>query len=149
MGSADSMVRVLIEVEAGSMEKTLYDEDHLECKGTRRVSLAYPFPYGFIVDTHSGDGEAVDCYILTSDPLKAGTIVDCEPVGLLEQTEDEEIDHKVLAIIPGQTVDLDQGLEEKLRKFVYGGFLAFPNTCVHVGRILSREIALEYVRKHR
>jgi hypothetical protein len=38
--------------------------------------------------------------------LKAGSIVECEPSGLLEQDEDGDIDHKVLAAISGQNVEL-------------------------------------------
>jgi len=143
------MIEVFVEVEAGSRDKKLYDEQTLQYKETRRVMLPYPFAYGFVLGTRCDDGECVDCYILTADRLEAGTVVDCQPVGLLEQTEEEEIDHKVLATLPGQSADLDQELHEKLRSFIQGVFRAFPDTKVQVGRILPRERALEYLRKHR
>jgi inorganic pyrophosphatase len=139
------MIRVLIEAEAGSREKHIFDEDTLVQRGVRRISRAYPYPYGFIVGTKTGREEAVDCYILTADPLKTGTMVECEPVGLLEQLEDGEVDHKVLAILPGQNAELNQELEHELRVFIEAVFRDFPETRVQVGRILSKEAALEYI----
>ena len=91
----------------------------------------------------------MDCYVITKDCLKTGTIVECEPIGLLEQEEDGEVDHKVLATIPGQNVELDQGLLEVLRDFIYGVFAQFPGTCVNVGRLLPRQSALDHIRKFR
>jgi len=91
----------------------------------------------------------VDCYILTSDSLKAGTVVECQPIGLLEQSEDEEIDNKVLAILPGQAADLDQGLLAELKDFIYGVFRAFPDVRVRVGDILPESAATEYIQNHK
>ena len=115
------MIRVFIEAQAGSREKGLYDEQTLTYKRTRRINRPYPYPYGFVMGTRSEDGEAVDCYILTTDPLKAGTVVECQPIGLLEE----------------------------LRNFIYGVFHAFPDTRVQVGEILPKTAATEYIQKHR
>jgi inorganic pyrophosphatase len=142
------MIEVFIEAEAGSCEKGVYDEQTLSYKYSRRVNRPYPYPYGFVVGTCTDDGEAVDCYLITSKPLKAGTIAQCQPVGLLEQSEDGENDNKVLAVLPGQTVDLDVGLLDTLRNFIYGVFRAFPGTKVRVGEILPKAAAIEYIRKH-
>jgi inorganic pyrophosphatase len=68
----------------------------------------------------------VDCYVITNDQLRAGSIVECDPIGLLEQHEDGEVDHKVLAAIPGQDVELDRGLLEELRGFIYAVVAQFP-----------------------
>jgi len=143
------VIEVFVEVQAGSRDKRLYDAETLRYRETRRVMLPYPFPYGFVLGTRCEDGEGVDCYILTSDPLEAGTVVGCQPVGLLEQAEDKEIDHGVLATLPGQSADLSRELHEKLSSFIRGVFRAFPDTAVQVGRILPKESALEYLREHR
>jgi inorganic pyrophosphatase len=144
-----AVIEVFVEVQAGSRDKRLYDEVTLQYRETRRVMLPYPFPYGFVLGTRCEDGGCVDCYVLTSDRLEAGMVVRCQPVGLLEQTEGQEIDHKVLATLPGQTVDLDRKLHAKLRSFIQGVFRAFPDAGVQVGRILPRERAVEYLQQHR
>jgi inorganic pyrophosphatase len=143
------MIQVFIEVEAGSCHRNRYDEKTLEYKGTRRASRPYPYPYGFIIGTTATDGDSVDCYVITNDCLKPGTIVECEPIGLLEQDEDGEADHKVLATIPGQNAELNQELLEVLREFIYGVFTQFPGTRVRVGRILPRQTALDHIRECR
>ena len=100
-------MHVLIENEAGSRAKNTYDERTLAFVRSAEVSAAYPFPYGFAIGTRSGDGDAVDCFVLTDKPLASGSIVECEPLALLEQIEDGEIDHKVLAALAGTKPKLD------------------------------------------
>jgi len=143
------MVQVLIQVEVGSHEKNLYDEKTLEYKVTRRVSQPYPYPYGFIIGTTAEDGDAVDCYIITRDKLKAGKIVECEPIGLLEQNEGDEIDHKILATLPGHHVEITPELLKELQGFIYTIFARFPKVQVRVGPIHPKEAAMQYIQDHR
>ena len=138
------MIQVCIEVEAGSCEKHRYNEKTLEYKGTRRSSRPYPYPYGFILGTRAADGDNVDCYLITNERLQSGTIVECEAIGLLEQDEDGEVDHKVLAAMPGQDVEVSQGLLQELRDFIYAIFT--QEACVRVGRMLPREAALQHIQ---
>lgn len=140
------MIKVYIEAEAGSCDKHRYEEKTLEYQGTRRSSRPYPYPYGSILGTRAADGDNVDCYLITNDSLKAGTIVECEPIGLLEQDEDGEVDHKVLAAMPGQDVEVGQDLRPALRNFIYAVFAEFPEVCVRVGRLLPREAALHHIQ---
>ena len=143
------MIQVLIQVEAGSCEKRFYDESTLEYRETRPVARPYPYPYGFIIGTSAADGDCVDCYLITHDALKAGTIVECEPVALLHQVEDGEVDHKVLAAIPGQDIALGQELLQELRDFMEAIFAEFPEVRVRVGPIGPREAALRHIREAR
>jgi len=140
------MIKVCIEVDAGSREKNLYNEKTLEYKETRRVSRPYPYPYGFILGTSAAEGDNVDCYLITRDSLKPGTIVECEPIGLLEQDEDGEVDHKVLAVLPGQDVEISQELLQELRDFIHAVFAQYPDMVVRVGRMLPREAALHHIQ---
>ena len=140
------IIKVCIQVEAGSREKHRYNEKTLEYKGTSRVSRPYPYPYGFILGTNGADGDNLDCYLITHERMPAGTIVECEPIGLLEQDEDGEVDHKVLAALPGQDVEVGQGLLQELRDFIYAVFAQFPDVSVRVGRMLPREAALQHMQ---
>ena len=140
------MINVCVEVEAGSCDKHLYDEKTLVYRGTRRVSQPYPYPYGFILGTVAADGDRVDCYLITREKLRAGAIVGCKPIGLLEQVEDDEVDHKVLAARRGQHVEVDQELWQELRDFIHAVFAQFPDVSVRVGHILSRQAAWHYIQ---
>ena len=142
------MIRVFIENEAGSDRKNTYDETTLAWLSAAKVSARYPFPYGFVVGTRGGDGDAVDCFVVTDAPLAAGSIVECRAVGLLEQIEDGEIDHKVLAALPATDPVLDAALHARLRSFVTSVFRHVPGKDMRVGGILGTEDALDFIDRH-
>ena len=99
-------LRVFIQNEAGSNRKHPHNEKTLEWKGVVEVSRRYPFPYGFVIDTTAADGCNVDCYVITDEPLHTGQVVECEIAGLMEQIEDEQEDHNVLATLPGASTEI-------------------------------------------
>jgi len=141
------MIKVLIQVAGGSSERRIYNERTLEYKETRQGSLPYIYPYGFILGTRAEDGDSVDCYIITNKSLQAGSIVECEPLGLLEQREGEEIDHKVLASLPDQPVEITEALQQEMQDFIYHIFSGHPEMHVTVGNILPREKALRHIQE--
>jgi len=63
------------------------------------------------------------------------------------QDEAVEMDHKVLAALPGQEVVLSQELLLELQEFIYAIFAEYPGMDVQVGPILSREAALDYLQR--
>ena len=138
-------MRVFIENEAGSRRKNIYDERTLTYLRTVEVSRAYPFPYGFVIGTRSGDGDCVDCFVLTAATLSSGIIVECDPIGLLEQVEDGEVDHKVLAVLIGERIALDDVVVAPLKHFISGVFAHVPGKRMEIGRLLSRPEAEAYV----
>jgi inorganic pyrophosphatase len=140
------MIKVFIQVAAGSREKKLYNEKTLEYKRTRLSSLPYPYPCGFILDTNAEDGDNLDCYIITKESLKPESVVECEPSGLLEQHEGDELDHKILAVLPGQDVTVDENLLKELQDFIYAAFAQYPDVKVRVGPIHPREAALQHIQ---
>ena len=143
------MIKMLVQVEAGSRDKNLYDEKTLEYKGESRISLPYPYPYGFVIGTNAADGDNVDCYLITQEKIKRGSIVECEPIGLLEQIEDGQVDHKVLAALPGEAVEASPELLEELGNFIYAVFAGFPEVSIRIGEILSQEEALAHIQEYR
>jgi inorganic pyrophosphatase len=140
-------VKVFIENEAGSFIKHLYNEKTLTLKGTVVVSRAYPFPYGFVPHTSAEDGDNVDCFVLTQKPLFTGQMIECEVLGLMEQIEDGEVDHKILAAVSGQAACLDREIERVLTDFALHVFDHVPGKSMQIGRFLDRNAALEHLRR--
>lgn len=147
-------MKVFIENEAGSDQKNLYNEKTLEYKKTVTISRKYPYPYGFILDTTSGDQDNVDCFIITNKKLKSGEIVECEPIGLMEQIETswdpekngiEEEDNNVLAVLKGEDIKLDNDIKEILRNFILHAFDHLPNKKIKVGNFLGKDNAIRYI----
>ncbi len=110
------------------------------------VSQAYPFPYGFVLDTTSEDGDNVDCFVITDRPLKTGTIVRCEPVGLSEQIKDGEADHNLLALLPDETLESEQAVLNTLREFILHVFDHIPGKKIAVGRLHGKDLAKTHIR---
>jgi inorganic pyrophosphatase len=142
-------MRVFIENQAGSRRKNVYDERTFEHLRTVDVSADYPYPYGFVVGTVSGDGDAVDCFVLTPEPLVSGTTLECEAVALLEQVEDGEIDHKILAVPSGGSATIDEAVVAALKEFISGVFSHVPDKRMEIGRLLDRNAAESYLRQCR
>lgn len=138
-------MRVFIENKAGSNTRNFSDQRTPAHLGSTRVSLPNPYPYGFVVDTLSGDSDAVDCFVLTDGALRAGETIDCEPVGLLEQVEDGEIDHKVLAVLSGDRPIMKDSCVEGLKSFISGVFAHVAGKQMAIGKLLGRADAEAYI----
>ncbi|MFZ0819569.1 MAG: inorganic diphosphatase [Candidatus Acidiferrales bacterium] len=142
-------MKAFVQNEAGSRIKHSHNEKTLALLGTSGVSRAYPFPYGFILDTAADDGLSVDCFFLTEKPLSTGLVVECDPIGLMEQFEDGKIDHNVLAVIRSEKVPMTQDVERALTEFVSHVFDHIPGKTIRVGMFRGREDAIEYISSHR
>jgi len=72
----------------------------------------------------------------------------CQPIGLMEQIEDGEVDHKILAIPIGEQGVVSDGLIATLRDFVEHVFEHVPGKIVSAGAIRGAMEAEKYVRDH-
>ncbi len=103
------VVRAVIEIPAGSVDKRQYDVatntfpiDKRDGKPRRIAFLPYPANYGFIPGTkmdkaQGGDGDALDVFVLcTAQP--SGTVMEVEPIGIIELMDAGERDDKVIAL---------------------------------------------------
>jgi len=140
-------ITVFVENEAGSDVKHHYDEDTLRMQRTERVGAAYPFPYGFVPGTLAPDGDAADCFVLTSRGLSTGETVTCLPVALLEQTEGGETDHDVLAVLPGDPAPDLQAALERFARFFERFMAGVPGREAAMGRLLPAADAMAYLEE--
>jgi len=138
-------MRVLIENEAGSRRKNTFDERTLRLVGTAEVSAAYPFAYGFVIGTLAGDGDAADCFVLSARRLSSGEIVECEPLALIEQIEDGETDHKLIAAPTGEAAVIDDAVDNAIRAFAGQVFSHVPGKRMEIGKMLGRADAEAYL----
>ena len=142
-------VDVFIENPAGSMTKHLHDEKALVLTGTTAVSCPYPWPYGFIPGTWAADECCVDCFVLTERVLETGQLIRCDVVGLLEQVEDGQRDHNILAVPAGETPPPLAQVRERLTAFIGEVFAHVPGKQMRVGQLRSADHAAAHIRAHR
>ncbi len=138
-------MRVFIENEAGSRTKNLHNDVTFAPRGSTQVSLPYPYPYGFVIGTVGGDGDAVDCFVLTDSELASGDIIDCNPVGFLEKVEDGEIDNKVLSVPANEHRVLDHATVTEVTAFTSGFSARVAGKQMETSRLLGSAEAHAYV----
>lgn len=141
------MIKVFIENEAGINKKNTFDENTLVYQDTVEVARPYPFPYGFVLDTKSGDGDNLDCFVLTSKLLKSGDVVKVAPIGMFEVNDSGENDPKILAVLAGESATVDEKMKAVLEDFVMHVFDNQPGKVLKVGNFLGKEEALAVIEK--
>ncbi len=134
-------MKVFIENEAGTDQKNIFNEETLEYLKTVTVSRSYPYPYGFILNTKSGDGGNLDCFVLTKQMLKTGTVIDAEPIGMFEEIEDGQDDSKILAALADEVPLVDEVVIQKLTDFTAHVFDHLPNKVKKIGNFLGKDEA--------
>ncbi|MBI5530580.1 MAG: inorganic diphosphatase [Candidatus Doudnabacteria bacterium] len=98
-GTADEF-NVIIEVPQGEAKKYAYDAEIEAVKLSRVLydGLVFPFNYGFVAETESGDGRHLDAFILATHPLSRGTVVLCRAIGMLKMKDRGKQDNKIIAV---------------------------------------------------
>ena len=104
-GDAEAF-HVVVDVPKGSSNKFEYDEEGGYFKLDRKLSvpMVYPFEYGFIPQTHSDDGDAIDVVLFTTEPTFSGCVIKARTIGMLKTADEKGGDNKILAV-PVSKVD--------------------------------------------
>ena len=143
-------IKVIIECLAGSDQKNVFDEVTLEDKESFKVSRTYPFPYGFIQGTKSGDGDCLDCFVITNKNLKVKDEVEVEVMGMFEQFETRDgirkEDHNILAKFTDEDVEMTEDIKNTLTDFILHMWDHRMGKKVEVGEFYDQEEAIELIR---
>jgi inorganic pyrophosphatase len=99
-------INIVIEIPLGGSNKVEYNEEegYFELDRTIYSPLYYPFEYGFIPRTLSGDGDSLDAVLLATRSTFPGCVVRARPVGVLMMRDEKGGDNKIIAA-PHEKVD--------------------------------------------
>lgn len=97
---APKVVTAVVEIPARTRNKYQYDEalGVFRLDRTLYSPVEYPFEYGFLPSTRSGDGDPLDILILTPEPTFPGCVVEVRPVARLGLRDQAGEDSKILAV---------------------------------------------------
>ncbi len=97
---APQIVPVVVEIPKGTRNKIEYDPEYGVFRLDRVLysPLHYPGDYGFIPQTLSLDGDALDVLVLVTDPTFTGCVIMAQPIGTLVMRDEKGEDEKILAV---------------------------------------------------
>jgi inorganic pyrophosphatase len=154
------MEDILVYVEISKGTNIKYEFDHnlnsLICDRVLFTPFMYPFNYGFVPNTLSGDGDPIDVLIYMEESLIPGSYIRCRIIGALQTEDDKGNDVKLIAV-PSKKVspheehiesitDLPQIFLEKV-KYFYKHYKDLENKEVKIGDFLNKQQALEILEK--
>jgi inorganic pyrophosphatase len=98
--------KMVVDLPKGSSNKFEYDEEggYFKLDRVLHSQMFYPFDYGFIPQTHSDDGDAIDVCVLVTYPTFPGCVIKVRPIGMLKTADEKGGDNKILAV-PVSKVD--------------------------------------------
>ncbi|AZA92904.1 MULTISPECIES: inorganic diphosphatase [Chryseobacterium] len=121
------IVTAVIEIPSGSHTK--YEIDKLS--GLIRLdrillsSMYYPANYGIIPKTYYSDGDPLDILVLCSESLVPLTLVNARVIGIMEMTDEEKKDHKIIAVAENDSSLADVHDIEDLSVYTVNGIQNF------------------------
>ena len=141
---------VFVENPQGATTKIHHDEEKLVPLFEEPVSWPYPYAYGFVLGVESGDGDCLDVFVISNDPIPSGTRMTCSAIALLEQWQNDDEDHDVLAVPSDEleqadAIDLEE-VRRKITKHIGEVFSHDPDRTLRVGELLPASAAEALVR---
>lgn len=118
---------VVIEIPKGSRNKYEVDHETGKVRLDRYLwtSMAYPADYGFFEGTLGEDGDPLDAFVLLTESVFPGCIVEARPVGLFKMVDEAGGDDKVLCVPAGDSrwdhiqdvADVPQSVLDEIKHF--------------------------------
>ena len=93
-------INVVVEIPKGSMLKIEWNRE-LAAFEPDRVEpgiFAKPVNYGFIPRTLDEDGDELDVLLVTAEGVPTGVFTKAKVIGIVNFNDDDEMDHKVVAV---------------------------------------------------
>jgi inorganic pyrophosphatase len=107
-------INVVVEITSGGSNKVEYNEEegYFSLDRSLYSAVYYPFEYGFIPQTRSPDGDALDVILLTTHPTFPGCVIKSKPIGLLRMKDEAGGDNKIIAVPVNKVDPRFEGVKE-------------------------------------
>jgi inorganic pyrophosphatase len=106
MADTNMQIKVFIEIPEGGKVKYEFDAKTglFMCDRILHTPMQYPANYGYVIDSLGEDGDPTDIILLASEAILPGVGIKAKLIGMLEMTDEEGVDTKLIAV-PIQKVD--------------------------------------------
>jgi len=99
-------INMVVDIPRDSRSKYEYDEEagHFKLDRVLYSPLFFPFEYGFMPQTISEDGDALDIALISTYPTFSGCVIRVRPIGVILMQDEAGTDNKIVAV-PLDNVD--------------------------------------------
>ena len=96
----NGVVNAVVEIPQGSFLKIEWDRKRAAFMLDRvePAIFAKPVNYGFIPQTLDEDGDELDVLVFCAEPIPTGVWLEAKVIGVLDFTDDNEADHKIIVV---------------------------------------------------
>lgn len=91
-------ILVHIEIPKNSSVKYEFKNNRLNVDRVLHPPMVYPYNYGYIPKTLSGDGDPLDAMVITDNKLQPGSYIKCHPIGMLATEDESGMDEKIICV---------------------------------------------------
>lgn len=100
MENEERLIDVIIEIPRGSRNKYEWDDNLNRIRLDRVLysSVHYPTDYGLMPRKRAEDGDHLDVLVVVNEPTFPGCMLQARPIGVLEMTDENGLDYKILAV---------------------------------------------------
>jgi inorganic pyrophosphatase len=98
------MIKAIIEMPAGTRYKYEISKVSGNMEIDRPLNVSVPTNYGFIVDTLAKDGDALDVFIISSEPIPPLTMVKLDIICGYSCEDNGVLDEKIIAKLHGDSL---------------------------------------------
>jgi len=100
---APTYVQAFIEIERNSRLKLELDKQtgYLKVDRILHGAVHYPHSYGFIPRTYCDDKDPLDIFVLCSETIPSGTMVEARVIGAMRMIDQGELDDKIVSVASG------------------------------------------------
>lgn len=97
-GNKVKTLRVLVECEKDSTCKYEYDDANDMMVVVRQLykKYSYPYSYGSVPQTLAEDGDSLDAIVVSDEPIRSGTVINCLPLAIVRMIDNGEGDDKLI-----------------------------------------------------
>lgn len=107
-----------IEISKNSNIKYEYEDNKLKLDRILPNSNVFPYNYGYIPNTLSGDGDPLDIIIISDYELVPGCYCDVDIKGVIETKDEKGIDPKLYGIIKGEKKEINKDDMDRIIYFL-------------------------------
>ena len=100
----ETEILVHIEIPKNSSVKYEFKNNRLNVDRILHPPMVYPYNYGYIPKTLSGDGDPLDAMVITDNKLQPGSYLKCRPIGMLVTEDESGMDEKIICV-PTNKID--------------------------------------------